>query len=80
MALTDKLPDSDETVSDRLKDVLAQKKMATLAPPYLEKLEKTDKVEILDPTLKASVESLKTLAAKSAAAPAMTPDAATPSN
>lgn len=80
MALTDKLPDSDETVSDRLKEVLAQKKMTTLAQPYLEKLEKADKVEILDPTLKASVESLKAASAKSAAAPVATPPAAaTPS-
>jgi parvulin-like peptidyl-prolyl isomerase len=74
LTLTDKLPDSDETVMERLKEVLAQKKMATLAPPYLEKLEKQADVAILDPTLKASVESLKALAAENTNAPAMTPD------
>lgn len=71
LALTDKIPDTSETVADRLKDVLAQQKMQTLVPPYLEKLEKDGKVEILDPDLKAAVASLK--AASASNAPEMTP-------
>lgn len=74
LALTDKVPDSDETVMDRLKEVLVQQKLATLAPTYLDKLEKDSDIQILDPELKASVDSLKA----ASKAQAMAPDAATP--
>jgi peptidyl-prolyl cis-trans isomerase C len=46
------------TVSDDLKKMLAQQKMAKLAPPYIEKLKKTYNVEIVDPSLKAMADAM----------------------
>ena len=44
------------TVADNIKDSLAQQKMATIAPAYLDKITKAADVEILDAELKAAVE------------------------
>jgi len=67
LKLTDKIPTTDMTVADRLKDILAQQKMETLAQPYLDKLEKDGDVEILDADLKAAVEAAKAAAAEASA-------------
>src|SRR6185312_5263649 len=75
LTLADKIPDTHESVADKLKDVLAQQKLSTLVPPYLEKLEKDGKVEILDPELKATMDTLK--AATASNAPAMIKPAST---
>ncbi len=58
LALTDKVPGTDSTVSDRIKEVLAQEKTDELAPPYLAKLKKAADVQILDPDLNAEVQEL----------------------
>jgi len=71
LALTDKVPQTTDTVADRLKEILAQQKMEALVAPYLNKLEKDGNVEILDTDLKASVAALKATAASNA--PAITP-------
>lgn len=60
LALTDKIPSTEITISDRLKDVLAQQKLGTLAAPYLEKIQKDANVEIIDPALKGAMDELKT--------------------
>jgi peptidyl-prolyl cis-trans isomerase C len=62
LALTDKVPSSDTTVLEAVKNTIEQQKLAELAPDYLKKLNKDAGVEILDPTLK----------------PLMTDDAASP--
>jgi parvulin-like peptidyl-prolyl isomerase len=59
LKLSDKLPSSDVTVNDRLQEVLALQKLETLAPPFLDKLEKDSGVEILDADLKAAVAAAK---------------------
>jgi peptidyl-prolyl cis-trans isomerase C len=59
------------TVSDDLKKMLAQQKMAKLAPPYIEKLKKTYDVEIIDPSLKAMADAMDAADTNS---PASTPD------
>ena len=69
LTLADKIPDTDETVGDRLKEVLTQQKLATVAPPYLEKIEKDGSVEILDPALKTSMESFKAMSSANAPHP-----------
>ena len=58
LALTDKVPGTDETVSDRIKEVLSQQQVRELAPAYLQKLKKADNVEVTDPTLSAAVDAL----------------------
>ncbi len=63
LALTDKVPGTDATIADRLKDVLTQQKMEKLAPAYLDKLRAAADVEILDPDLKAAVAALAAAAA-----------------
>jgi len=55
VALTDKVPSADITVADRIKEFLTLQKTEKLAPAYLEKLEKADDVQILDPDLKAAI-------------------------
>jgi hypothetical protein len=52
LALTDKVPSTDMTVADKIKDYLTQQKTEKLAPPYLDNLGKNAGVEILDPDLK----------------------------
>jgi parvulin-like peptidyl-prolyl isomerase len=54
------------TVADNIKEYLAQQKMGTVAPPYLEKLTQSADVEILDADLKAAADAQTN-------APAMTP-------
>jgi parvulin-like peptidyl-prolyl isomerase len=54
-ALTDAIPDSDQTFSDWIKSILVQK---NFAPAYLEKLKNEDGVKILDPDLNAAVQAL----------------------
>lgn len=52
LALTDKLPSSDMTLADYIKDGLTRQKLQELAPAYIEKLGKSPGVEFLDPALK----------------------------
>ena len=54
MALSDKLPTSDLTVVDYIKNNLVQQKTEKLAPAYLANLSKAADVEILDADLKAA--------------------------
>jgi parvulin-like peptidyl-prolyl isomerase len=63
MVLTDKVPPTDATIADRVKEVLAQQKMEKLAPEYIEKLKAAADVQILDPELKATVAALQAAAA-----------------
>ena len=58
LALTDKVPGTTDTVSDRIKDFLTQEKIKDVAPPYLQKLKKADNVTVVDPELAAAVDSL----------------------
>jgi peptidyl-prolyl cis-trans isomerase C len=53
MALTDKLPSTDVTLADYIKDGLTGQKLKEVAPAYIQKLSQTPGVEILDPALKA---------------------------
>jgi len=69
VALTDKVPSTDLTIADRVKDLLTQQKTEKQAPDYLASLKKTGDVQILDPDLKAAV-----TAADAAAAAPPTPD------
>jgi parvulin-like peptidyl-prolyl isomerase len=55
LKLTDKLPSSDMTVADEIKDHLTGQKTDKAAPAYLEKLKKGADVQILDADLKAAV-------------------------
>jgi len=57
LALTDVVPPSNETISDKIKNYLIQK---NFAPAYLEKLNKAANVKIVDQDLNAAVESLLT--------------------
>jgi parvulin-like peptidyl-prolyl isomerase len=58
LTLTDKVPGTTDTVSDRIKDYLTGQKVQELAPPYLQKLKKLDNVTVVDPELAAAVDSL----------------------
>lgn len=68
LALTDKLPSSDVTVSDAIKTALTRQKLAPLAPAYLEKLRKASDVEIVDPNLKAAEAAAQAAATNAPAA------------
>ncbi|HTR41099.1 MAG TPA: peptidylprolyl isomerase [Pseudomonadales bacterium] len=67
LALSDKVPGTTDTVSDRIKDYLTQQKVQQLAPPYLQKLKKADNVTVVDPDLAAAVDSLSNTNAASTA-------------
>ena len=67
LALTDKLPPSDTTLADEIKDFMTGQQLRELAPAYIEKLSKSPGVEILDPALKAL------MAQTNAPAPAVAP-------
>jgi parvulin-like peptidyl-prolyl isomerase len=67
LALTDKIPSTDTTVADGVKDGLKQEKTKTLAAPYLANLRKTADVKILDPDLNSAVEQLSNTNAPAAA-------------
>jgi peptidyl-prolyl cis-trans isomerase C len=58
LALNDKVPQSDLTISDKIKEYLSQQKTQKLAPAYLENLKKTSNVEILDAEMKAAIAAL----------------------
>lgn len=58
LTLTDKVPMSDLTIADKIKEFLTQQKTQKLAPAYLETLKKNSDVEILDASLKAAVTAL----------------------
>ncbi len=60
LALTDKVPASDTTVADCVKEGLTQQKTQTLERPYLAKLKKAADVKILDPDLNSAIETLLT--------------------
>jgi parvulin-like peptidyl-prolyl isomerase len=68
LTLTDKVPASDTTVGEYVKEGLTQQKMAKAERPYLAKLTKNADVKILDPDLNSAVETLMT--ATNAPAPA----------
>ncbi len=53
----DKVPDSDVTVEEYIKDKLAEQKLQVDAQPYLASLIKSANVKILDPQLKAAVDA-----------------------
>jgi peptidyl-prolyl cis-trans isomerase C len=72
LALTDKVPLTDMTIADKIKDFLTQQKTGKLAPAYLDTLKKAAGVEILDADLKAAVDAA---AAAAASAPAEMPGA-----
>jgi parvulin-like peptidyl-prolyl isomerase len=58
LTLTDKIPSTDTTVADGVKDGLMQEKTQKQAPPYLASLKKAADIKILDPDLNSAVESL----------------------
>jgi parvulin-like peptidyl-prolyl isomerase len=63
LKLTDKVPSSDMTVADKIKDYLTQQKTGEVAPAYLEKLKKGADIQILDADLKAAVDEAEAEAA-----------------
>jgi parvulin-like peptidyl-prolyl isomerase len=70
LTLSDKIPSTETTVSDGVKDGLKQEKTQKLEEPYLAKLKKTADVKILDPDLNTAVEELSNTNAPAGAAPA----------
>lgn len=58
LMLTDKVPQTDLTIADKIKDFLMQQKTQKLAPTFLENLKKTASVEILNADLKAAIAAL----------------------
>jgi parvulin-like peptidyl-prolyl isomerase len=58
LAPTDTVPGTDQTISDRIKEYLNQKKTEALAPAYLTTLKSAANVQILDPDLSAAVKAL----------------------
>jgi parvulin-like peptidyl-prolyl isomerase len=68
LAYTDKIPLSDMTVPDKIKEYLTQQKIARQAPAYLDKLKQASGVEILDPKLKTMVLALEAAATNAPAA------------
>lgn len=58
LELTDLVPQTKETISDRVKEILTQEKTDQLAPSYLDKLKKAANVQIVDPDLSAAVDAL----------------------
>jgi parvulin-like peptidyl-prolyl isomerase len=70
LTLSDKIPSTETTVSDGVRDGLKQQKTQKLEEPYLAKLKKTADVKILDPDLNTAVEELSNTNAPAGAAPA----------
>lgn len=58
LTLSDMVPSTQETISNRIKDVLEGQKTQELAPAYLDKLQKAADVQIVDPDLSQAVEML----------------------
>jgi peptidyl-prolyl cis-trans isomerase C len=71
LALTDKVPASDTTIADWIKDRLTQQKVEKLSPEYLNGLKKAAGIEILDPGLKTAAAAAEVAAATNM--PAATP-------
>jgi peptidyl-prolyl cis-trans isomerase C len=71
LAFTDKLPNSDVTVAEYVKNSLVQQKTQKQAPAYLAGLTKDADVQILDPDMKAAAAAAALAAATNA--PAGTP-------
>jgi len=63
LVLSDKVPGTDITIADRVKDVLTQQKTEKLAPAYLETLRASGDVQILDADLKAVIAAMAAAAA-----------------
>jgi peptidyl-prolyl cis-trans isomerase C len=75
LALTDKVPLTDMTVADKIKDYLTQQKIGAKAPAFLEKLKKGADVQILDADLNTAVQEAEAEAeAMGTNAPAATPE------
>jgi parvulin-like peptidyl-prolyl isomerase len=53
LALADKVPAGDTTLTDEIKDYLTRQKLQEAAPAYIQKLSQSPGAEILDPALKA---------------------------
>jgi parvulin-like peptidyl-prolyl isomerase len=53
LALTDKVPSSDSTLAEDIKNFLTGQTLQKKAPAYIEQLSKSPGVEIVDPALKA---------------------------
>jgi len=58
LVLTDKVPQTDLTIADKIKDFLTQQQTQKLAPAFLDGLKKTADVEILNEDLKAAIAAL----------------------
>ncbi len=67
--LADKLPQSDTTVAEDIKEGLLNLKVRKLTPDYVKKLRVEYKVEILDPTLQSEDEALQSQIDAAASAP-----------
>ena len=57
LALADKVPAGDTTLTDEIKDYLTRQKLQEAAPAYIQKLSQSPGAEILDPALKALMAS-----------------------
>jgi parvulin-like peptidyl-prolyl isomerase len=60
LVLTDKVPQGDATLAEEIKNFLTGQKLREVAPAYIEKLNASPGVEILDPALKALMASART--------------------
>ena len=58
LVLTDKVPQTDLTIADKIKDFLTQQQTQKLAPAFLDGLKKKADVEILNEDLKAAIAAL----------------------
>jgi len=67
LKLNDKVPLTDVTVAEKIRDYLTQQETENLAPAFLDKLKKAADVEILDADLKAAVAAAEAEAAAMAA-------------
>lgn len=80
LALSDKIPQSDLTVADAVKDGLTREKTSALAPAYLDKLKKAADVKVLDPDLSAAVNEVNAMATNPATTGGQAAPTAAPSN
>lgn len=61
LVLTDLIPQTTDTISDRIKEALIQQKTDALAQPYLDKLKKAAGVQVTDPDLSEAMQELATM-------------------
>jgi len=73
MVLTDKIPSTDVTIADRVKEILTQQKIEKQAPAFLEKLKVGADVQILDADLKAAMAAMAAALAANTNAPMARP-------